>query len=217
MVEEFQSSPEVIDVGAQAFASFEDVERSSIQNKSRSPRRPFTDEEDAIIIEQATKLKGKHWCEIAAQLENRTARQVRERWVNYLCPDVSHEAFTPEEDRKLENLMFQFPGKWSQIAKFFPKRTDVMLKNRGALLKRHLLKKHSSPYLQKRASLQIPLIKEIDFLQNKIEMNLSNQEPKIIMCTEDTPLISLEGIDASFFNSFEDEIDINTPSVCDAM
>jgi hypothetical protein len=72
----------------------------------------------------------KHWRLIAARLVGRTARQCRERWVNYLSPLVTQCAWTADEENLLLEKVTEFGKQWSRIATFFDGRTDVSLKNR---------------------------------------------------------------------------------------
>jgi hypothetical protein len=63
-------------------------------------------------------------------MPGRSARQCKERWVNYLSPTLNTGEWTPEEDRLLLEKQRAYGTKWAQIAKFFPNRTDGMVKNR---------------------------------------------------------------------------------------
>ena len=103
-------------------------------------KHKFTESEDQMIIEQVRKNGAKNWEKISEFIPGRTGRQCRERWINYLCPDVSHSMWTQDEDLLLRNLFQQFGKQWSRIASYFPTRTDVMLKNRWALLNRQISK-----------------------------------------------------------------------------
>ncbi|EAY04926.1 Myb-like DNA-binding domain containing protein [Trichomonas vaginalis G3] len=131
--------------------SLSPIEQPEIQNVSESEdlfpvkrvnqkRQSFSKDEDQKLTELVEQYGQRNWNFIANKLPGRTARQVRERWINYLSPNVSHEQFTQEEDELLEKLMDQYGTKWSKIAEFFPKRTDVLLKNHGALIKRQIKK-----------------------------------------------------------------------------
>ena len=133
------------------------------------PKQKFTKEEDEILRKQVQIHGEKHWNSVASFLQGRTAKQCRERWKNYLSPEVSNSEWTQEEDLLLYNLIKKLGKKWSQLATYFKTRTDVMLKNRWALLNRQINKlqgkKHSvrnvSPPTaipqQKNMKLQLPI------------------------------------------------------------
>lgn len=99
-------------------------------------KRLFSKEEDEVIRLLVMKFGLNHWPYIASQLNNRTARQVRERWKNYLCPGVNNPPWSEEEDEKLTDLVKKHGPQWSKIASEFGTRTDVHIKNRWALLQR---------------------------------------------------------------------------------
>jgi len=110
------------------------------ESKSKKAKKKFTSEEDEIIVNYVQKHGAKNWRFLTTILKNRTSRQIRERWVNYLDPNVSHGEWTKEEDELILELFNQNGTKWSVISKSFLNRTDVMIKNRFQLLKRHLNK-----------------------------------------------------------------------------
>jgi hypothetical protein len=63
-------------------------------------------------------------------MPGKNARQCRERWINYLKPDLNTEGWTHEDDFLLVQKCAELGRKWVQIAAFFPNRTDSMVKNR---------------------------------------------------------------------------------------
>ena len=119
---------------------FQHIDNVPIFNNKHKPKQKFTEDEDKLIVE-LVKLNGERgWKKIAEHIPFRTARQCRERWKNYLSPQVSQLPWTLEEDLLLKKLLTQLGQQWSKISSYFPKRTDVMLKNRWALLKRRMIK-----------------------------------------------------------------------------
>lgn len=103
-------------------------------NERKKTRSAFTPEEDKIIKEFVQKNGPKTWKQLSHILAGRTPRQIRERYKNYLDPDVHFCEFTDEEDLKLLNLASVYQKKWCKLREHFPNRTDVHLKNRYNLL-----------------------------------------------------------------------------------
>jgi hypothetical protein len=100
-------------------------------------KHKFSPEEDARLTEVVGRCGESNWKSIASQLGGRNFRQCRERWKNYLAPNLSKEAWTQSEDELLVAKYEELGSRWSVIAKFFPSRTDVNCKNRWVALTSH--------------------------------------------------------------------------------
>ncbi|OHT01544.1 hypothetical protein TRFO_31572 [Tritrichomonas foetus] len=134
---------------------------NSISTSTRQPKTKFTAIEDDIIIRFVHESGAHTWGRIAPLLPGRTPRQVRERWVNYLSPDVRHEPFSEEEDKMILDLVGKFGKRWSCISHSFNQRTDVAIKNRYILLKRR--EKAALRKLQfEQQALQTPQLPQIE-------------------------------------------------------
>ena len=96
----------------------------------KAQRRKFTPEEDQqlrMLVEE----NGAHkWDYIAASMPGRTGRQCRDRYQNYLCPGISRDEWTQEEERLLLEKHAEYGPQWAKISKFFQGRTGTALKNR---------------------------------------------------------------------------------------
>lgn len=104
--------------------------------RSKKTKNKFTDEEDNIIKKFVQDFGAHTWGRIAPLLPGRTPRQVRERWVNYLSPEIKLDEWTKEEDDLIMRLVAKFGKKWAYISRSFNQRTDVSIKNRYFLLQR---------------------------------------------------------------------------------
>jgi hypothetical protein len=112
------------------------AKKNSLQCFSRYKRiRPgivkgsWKKEEDIRIIDLVIKY-GKSWSKISKQLGTRNGKQIRDRFINVLDPEIRKGKFTDDEDRKLVLLFKQYGPKWATIAKYYPNRTADMIKNR---------------------------------------------------------------------------------------
>jgi hypothetical protein len=110
--------------------------KNSLQCFSRYKRiRPgivkgsWKKEEDMRIIELVNKY-GKSWSKISKILGTRNGKQIRDRFINVLDPEIKKGKFNEEEDVKLVLLFKQYGPKWATIAKYYPNRTADMIKNR---------------------------------------------------------------------------------------
>lgn len=92
----------------------------------------FSIEEDDMLINLVKEYGDKSWRTISKHMPNRSTRQCRERYRNYLSPEIKNGPWTAEEDLLLEQKYLEYGPKWATIAHFFKTRSDVNIKNRWA-------------------------------------------------------------------------------------
>jgi hypothetical protein len=93
-------------------------------------RRKFTAEEDLQLRSLVEQLGIKHWDEISRCLQDRTPRQCRNRYKNYLLDSLVTNPWTPEEDAVLIEKFHQIGPKWVEIGKLLSGRSGNNVKNR---------------------------------------------------------------------------------------
>ena len=101
-----------------------------------SQRRKFTESEDQRlrhIVDAVHKGVGNtqkvDWTTVSHLMGTRTARQCRERYINYLTPGLKNGAWSEDEENLLSEMYEKYGPKWSYITTFFPTRSDVNIKN----------------------------------------------------------------------------------------
>ncbi|CAD8056731.1 unnamed protein product [Paramecium sonneborni] len=92
-------------------------------------RKPWTNKEDQLLL-RLVQVHKKNWVQIAKCIPNRTSKQVRERFVNKLNPDINQEPFTKEEDMIIVDGYKNFGSKWCKISKLLQGRPENIIKNR---------------------------------------------------------------------------------------
>lgn len=68
-------------------------------------------------------------------------KNLRDKYVNFLSPDINRDDWTVEEDRKILELVGKYGTKWKKIQSEMGTRTDNQLKNRFYGRLRVLLKR----------------------------------------------------------------------------
>jgi hypothetical protein len=119
---------------AQVFGSRGIPKRSG--SKSNVLKNKFTADEDRMLLELVRRLGDKDWINVSLAMGVRNARQCRERYNNYLNPELRKDDWTPAEDEILERKYSQLGPKWNTIGKFFLNRSDNALRNRWMVLDR---------------------------------------------------------------------------------
>ncbi|CAN6206165.1 unnamed protein product [Urochloa humidicola] len=91
-------------------------------------------EEDSVLRAQITLHGTDNWTIIAAQFKDKTARQCRRRWYNYLNSECKKGGWSREEDMLLCEAQKLLGNRWTEIAKVVSGRTDNAVKNRFSTL-----------------------------------------------------------------------------------
>ncbi|RZC59865.1 hypothetical protein C5167_007165 [Papaver somniferum] len=91
----------------------------------------WTAEEDDYLRRSVEAYRGQNWKIIASGLPDKTAVQCLNRWKKVLNPNVNKGTWTPEEDRKLIELVSEYgPIKWSVVEKSMPGRMGKQCRER---------------------------------------------------------------------------------------
>ena len=151
------------------------------------PKTKFTPEEDQKLTMLVSLYGKENWEEVSKFMEGRSSRQCKERWSYYLNPDVNHGPWTKQEDALLEEKYKQFGPKWSRITVFFPSRTEINVRNRWLVNKRHKEKatRELLKVLAKKRSHKIARMKnknqeENEILQENIDIDHIHGLPSML-------------------------------------
>jgi hypothetical protein len=96
------------------------------------PHRRFTAEEDAILSHLLNVVCLPDWEFIASKMPGRTLRQCRERWLNYLNPNLTNAPWTDQEEEILDQKVFEFGTAWNRIRPFLPGRSKNQIRHHWA-------------------------------------------------------------------------------------
>jgi hypothetical protein len=94
-------------------------------------RQNWSYEEDKILIEWVKSFKNKNikWKKCADLLESRSEKQCKERWVNYLNPEVKKGKWNVEEHVRYIKFLFIKGCDWHFISKGLRSRPENLVKN----------------------------------------------------------------------------------------
>ena len=106
--------------------------------KGTHQRVPFSDEEDIMLVKLIQRFGTDDWKKISNNIPHRNARQCKERWNNFLCPKLNKNPWTEAEDALLLEKYKIFGSQWKKISAFFDRRSHIAVRNRMAMLKRHM-------------------------------------------------------------------------------
>ena len=128
------------------------LEKDSITKKKKKPKKckhfKWSTREDNKLRQLVIIFGNNNWRELAKKMDGRNSRQCRERWQYYLNPYINRGIWTKEEDKLILQKRDELGPKWMDIQKFFPFRTDAMIKNRyRALIKMKNQKEKDLQYL----------------------------------------------------------------------
>jgi hypothetical protein len=98
------------------------------------PRVHFTPAEDAKLTSIIIELGTNNWEAVARCVHGRNARQCRDRWSNYLFPEMDNGPWRPDEDQLLFTKFNESGAVWKYIATFVHSRSDINIKSRRQLL-----------------------------------------------------------------------------------
>ena len=101
-----------------------------IAKAHQQQRKLFTEQEDELLLKYYNEVSNNKWHFIASKLPGRTPRQCRDRYNNYLNPDLHNKDWTLKEEEELKEKVLQYGLRWSLITTFFPGRSSNNVKNR---------------------------------------------------------------------------------------
>jgi hypothetical protein len=115
--------------------------------RSLSARRKFTSDEDLRLRRLVEQYGRAGWEEVAKYMDDRTPRQCRDRYNNYLIDVVNGLPWTAEEDAIVLDRFRAIGPKWVDIAKCLVGRSANHVKGRW---QRHLCRFAGQPFPEDR-------------------------------------------------------------------
>lgn len=96
---------------------------------SNQRRGPWSQLEDAALIQLVQQQGPLNWVKISDTLVSRSPKQCRERYHQNLKPTLNHEPISAEEGQLIEKLVGDIGKRWAEIARRLNNRSDNAVKN----------------------------------------------------------------------------------------
>jgi len=133
----------------------------------------WSKEEDDRILSMVN-IYGKSWSKLAKIMRSRNGKQIRDRFINVLDPEVKKGKFSYKEDRKIKELYLKYGPRWATIARALPNRTPDMIKNRfHSSIKKYLYQKNFLTKGENKSKIEPNSVKT----SNKSEAEISDSIP----------------------------------------
>ena len=169
-------------------------------------RGTWQQDEDIKILKLIQKY-GTSWSQISKELNTRTAKQIRDRYLNVLDPKINKNKFSFSEECHIIRMYKSIGSKWALIAKEFPHRTANMIKNRFySSIKKKLSKYYQQELEESKDENKDNNYELVSFVDNLFDMNnlkysfdINNQDSKTNQTNKDISFNSI--FNTNFFCS----------------
>jgi hypothetical protein len=120
-------------------------------------KNKFTAREDSLLREVISLGRCRDWSDVARNLPGRNTRQCRERWNNYVNPNLTSLPWTYEEEALLISKHAELGSQWQAMIRWFPKRSKNQIKNHWLAIERQM-ERESSKAAQSKSSTQSQIV-----------------------------------------------------------
>ena len=148
-------------------------EGAHYKEKRTKVNRRFKAEEDELLRELVMKYGENDWKRISKLMKNRSVRQCKDRWLQYLSPAANRTPWTVSEETELLSLVKKFGKDWKIIAYSFPGRPISQLRNKYKTVEGRYLNK---PIKEKATNVKVDLPKKVIKAENTNNSDLIVKE-----------------------------------------
>ena len=107
----------------------ENSNSDSLNNSSVKKGRPWTPQEDRLLIESVKQHDGRNWKAIASKIPGRSFSQCTQRWKR-MQPHKSRQPWSKFEDRSVLELVDKYGSNWTLISTYLQGRTSKQIRER---------------------------------------------------------------------------------------
>lgn len=139
-------------------------------SRRKSGAQPkFTPDEDKRLLELVSMLGEDNWTLISKRFKNKTPKQCRSRYRNYVNPNLQHGEWTKEEDDLLKEKYYEFGPKWTIMEQIFKTRSANDIRYRWVRLSTEKAEKNicdTPPIQESKPRVRFPPIETIQFQEH---------------------------------------------------
>lgn len=121
------------------------TDQSPVRSSLSRFRTRFSQIEDEKLLQLIGHFGDNDWANVAQEMGSRDARQCRERYRNYLDPDLKHGDWSRNEDARLVSLYALKGPNWNVIAEEFVNRSRIAVRNRHYFITKSKCCQRSEP------------------------------------------------------------------------
>lgn len=163
--------------------------------RKQGAQSKFTENTDNRLRELVGKFGTEAWEIISRHMYNKSPKQCKDRWTNYLDPAIKRDPWEADEDQRLTALVDDIGPRWKDIATHFGTRTPSDVRFRYLKLMRNMKK---FPNTFHNSSAQSP--------QQKEEEDTSEKDENLIFISSLDSRNQFSLTEPNFnFNFFEDQ------------
>jgi hypothetical protein len=126
------------------------------------PKSKFAPHEDTLLIESVRVHGTSNWSVVASAVPGRNSRQCRERWTNYVNPELTQPEWTESDDALLVEKFERFGPRWQIITGFFPGRAKNNVRNHFLALQRKVSREKAAESIRPLTNALLEDVAEIE-------------------------------------------------------
>ncbi|CAD8078206.1 unnamed protein product [Paramecium sonneborni] len=152
-----------------------------IKPVSQRSRHSWSAIEDQQLLE-LVQIHKRNWGMIASIMNWRTGKQIRERFINKLNPEIRAEPWSKEEDLIVMEAYQKYGSRWTEISKLLKGRPENMIKNRFYSFIRKEYMNIQNPYYVIPNSQQKTDAEQLKSTQFSNDINKDDQNENSLSC-----------------------------------
>lgn len=142
-----------------------------------SPKLKFTLQDDQRLLKVVEETGTSNWRIVADKMPGRNPRQCRERWTNYVNPELKKDPWTTEEEELLLRKYNELGPRWHTIASFLGSRSTNQIKNRYSMIMRRPKQNRNKDYSESGME-DVPIVSKLPPPRPPVQIKKPSPHPE---------------------------------------